>query len=122
MVASEWVPYQSSTFVTPAFPGYVSGHSTFSRAAAVILTELTGDAYFPGGMYEHRVPARALEFDEGPGEEVILQWATYYDAADEAGRSRIFGGIHIEADDFGGRRLGDSIGRLAWETMQPYLR
>mgnify|MGYP001827974887 CR=1 FL=1 len=40
--AVEWVPYQRSTFVTPAFAGYVSGHSSFSRAAAEVLTELTG--------------------------------------------------------------------------------
>ena len=36
--AVEWVPYQRPTFVTPAFAGYVSGHSTFSRAAAEVLT------------------------------------------------------------------------------------
>ena len=35
-----------------------------------------------------------------------LQWATYADAADDAGISRLYGGIHIEADDFAGRRLG----------------
>ncbi|MEX2203566.1 MAG: DUF6851 domain-containing protein, partial [Actinomycetota bacterium] len=34
ILATDWVPYQLATFVTPAFAGYVSGHSTFSRAAA----------------------------------------------------------------------------------------
>ncbi|MGH3019753.1 MAG: DUF6851 domain-containing protein, partial [Gaiellaceae bacterium] len=34
--AVDWVPYQLPTFVTPAFAGYVSGHSTFSRAAAEV--------------------------------------------------------------------------------------
>jgi hypothetical protein len=38
MRAKEWIPYQRRTFVTPAFPGYISGHSTFSRAAAEVLT------------------------------------------------------------------------------------
>jgi len=48
--AREWWPYQRPTFVTPPFAGYVSGHSTFSRAAAEVLCLLTGDDYFPGGM------------------------------------------------------------------------
>ena len=48
--AVDWVPYQRATFVTPAFAGYPSGHSTFSRAAAEVLTAFTGDAYFPGGL------------------------------------------------------------------------
>ena len=53
--AVEWVPYQMSTFVTPAFAGYVSGHSTFSRAAAEVMTAITGDEYFPGGLSEWTV-------------------------------------------------------------------
>src|SRR5205085_11269777 len=45
MLGTEWAPYQRATFVTPAFPGYVSGHSTFSRAAAEVLAAATGSAY-----------------------------------------------------------------------------
>ena len=52
ILAEEWWPYQRPNFVTPPFAGYVSGHSTFSRAAAEVLTLLTGDEYFPGGMGE----------------------------------------------------------------------
>ena len=48
----EWVSYQRRTFVSPAFPGYVSGHSCFSRAGAEVLTELSGSPYFPGGSSE----------------------------------------------------------------------
>src|SRR5262249_45473967 len=40
--AVEWVPYQKRTFVTPAFPGFASGHSTFSRAAAEVMAAFTG--------------------------------------------------------------------------------
>src|SRR5688572_27955774 len=77
------VPYQLRTFVTPAFPGFVSGHSIFSRASAEVLTALTGSAYFPGGLCQY-VAARdsSLTFKLGPTTEVRLQWATYYDAAD----------------------------------------
>src|SRR5262249_16390655 len=50
IVARTWVPYQKNTFVTPAFPGYTSGHSTFSRAAAEVMTAITGSPFFPGGL------------------------------------------------------------------------
>ncbi|MEM7276080.1 MAG: vanadium-dependent haloperoxidase [Actinomycetota bacterium] len=119
ILASEWIPYQRRTFVTPAFPGYVSGHSTFSRAAAEVLTELTGSPFFPGGIGTHIV--EELEFEDGPTEPVELQWATYRDAADEAGRSRIYGGIHVEADDLAGRTMGAEVGRNAWALAVTYL-
>ena len=58
--AVDWVPYQLPTFVTPAFAGYVSGHSTFSRAAAEVMTAFTGDPYFPGGLFEWPFPPGEL--------------------------------------------------------------
>jgi hypothetical protein len=119
--AVDWVPYQRETFVTPAFAGYVSGHSTFSRAAAEVMTAFTGDAYFPGGISHWTTPAGGLGFEAGPSQDVTLQWATYFDAADQAGISRIFGGIHIRADDFAGRRLGSSCGQDAWTLAQRYF-
>jgi hypothetical protein len=118
--AVEWVPFQLPTFVTPAFAGYVSGHSTFSRAAAEVLTAITGSPYFPGGISHWVVPAGSLEVEHGPTQDIDLQWATYQDAADQAGISRIFGGIHVRADDFGGRRLGYECGREAWALAQRY--
>ena len=103
------------TFVTPAFPGYTSGHSTFSRAAAEVLTAFTGSPYFPGGLGEFVARAdRYLTFERGPTTDVHLQWATYYDAADQAGQSRLWGGIHIPADDFMGRKTGSQIGIAAY--------
>lgn len=119
--AVEWVPYQKPTFVTPAFPGYVSGHSTFSRAAAEILTAFTGSEFFPGGIEEYTEPAGDLEFEDGPTEDVTLQWATYADAADQAGISRLYGGIHVRADDFAGRLMGRQVGLAAWEHAQDYF-
>ncbi len=52
ILAGNWWPYQRPSFVTPPFAGYVSGHSTYSRAAAEIMTRLTGSEFFPGGMGE----------------------------------------------------------------------
>jgi len=121
ILATEWVPYQQPTFVTPSFAGYVSGHSTFSRAAAEVLTAMTGSEFFPGGLSEWTKPAGSLEVEAGPTQDVTLQWATYYDAADQAGISRIFGGIHITADDFGGRRMGELCGVAAWDLAQRYF-
>ena len=119
--AVEWVPYQLPTFVTPAFAGYVSGHSTFSRAAAEVLTAFTGSSYFPGGLYEWRLPTGGLLIDDGPSDDVALQWATYFDAADDAGISRLYMGIHISPDDFQGRRLGSTCGKDAWALAQRYF-
>lgn len=112
--AIEWMPYQLRTFVTPAFPGFISGHSTFSRASAEVLTALTGSAYFPGGLGEFVAPRDSyLTFERGPSTDVRLQWATYYDAADQAGQSRLWGGIHVTPDDLIGRRLGSTVGLSA---------
>jgi hypothetical protein len=121
ILATEWVPFQLSTFVTPAFAGYVSGHSTFSRAAAEVLTAFTGTPYFPGGLFEATVPADSLQVELGPSRDVVLEWATYFDAADQAGVSRLYGGIHIAADDFGGRRIGSECGKEAWALARRYF-
>lgn len=116
ILLENWWPYQRPTFVTPPFAGYVSGHSTFSRAAAEVLTALTGDAYFPGGMAEFVAEQNDfLVFEQGPSVEVRLQWATYRDAADQTSLSRIWGGIHPPADDIVGRRMGEVAGLKAWE-------
>jgi hypothetical protein len=119
--AVEWVPYQRPTFVTPAFAGYISGHSTFSRAAAEALAAFTGSPYFPGGLAEWTVAAGELVHEAGPSHDVTLEWGTYFDAADEAGISRLYGGIHISPDDFEGRRLGATCGKAAWALAQRYF-
>jgi hypothetical protein len=109
--AKEWWPYQRPTFVTPPFAGYVSGHSTFSRAAAEVLTLMTGDPFFPGGIGTFTAEAHEfLVFEDGPSQDIELQWATYRDAADQSALSRIWGGIHPPQDDFPGRMMGMTIG------------
>jgi hypothetical protein len=120
--AKAWVPYQRETFVTPAFAGYPSGHSTFSRSAAEVLAAITGSPYFPGGLGEFAVAANSLlQFERGPSVPLTLQWGTYYDAADQAGQSRIWGGIHILADDFGGRMMGAIIGAQVYAKALTYF-
>jgi hypothetical protein len=122
ILAEDWWPYQRPSFVTPPFAGYVSGHSTFSRAAAEVLTALTGDPFFPGGMGEFHAPAdEFLVFEDGPSEDVVLQWATYRDASDQCSLSRIWGGIHPPADDIPGRLMGIEIGVDAFELAEEYF-
>jgi hypothetical protein len=121
ILGTRWVPYQRPTFVTPAFPGFISGHSTFSRAAAEVMAAYTGSVYFPGGLFESRISAGHLGTDQGPSRDVVLQAATYYDAADQAGISRPYGGIHIVADDFAGRRIGSVVGKRAWVLAKRYF-
>ncbi len=121
MRCAEWMPYQRRTFVTPGFPGFISGHSTFSRAAAEVLAYMTGTPYFPGGLAEFTAKAHNyLVFEDGPSQDITLQWATYYDAADQAGQSRLWGGIHIEPDDFGGRKVGQLVGEAAYAKAQSF--
>ncbi|MBK1835295.1 vanadium-dependent haloperoxidase [Roseibacillus ishigakijimensis] len=120
ILAEDWMPYQRSTFVTPAFAGYVSGHSGFSRSAAEVLTLMTGSPFFPGGMGSQTVTAGSLHFEYGPSEDITLQWGTYYDAADQAGISRLYGGIHVAPDDGPGRIMGSRCGLAAWELAKKY--
>ena len=118
ILAANWVPYQLPTFVTPAFQGYISGHSTFSRAGAEVLTAFTGSEFFPGGISGYTIKAGSLKFEAGPTTDIRLEWATYYDAADQAGQSRLYGGIHVQVDDFTGRRIGAECGKEAWTKAQ----
>lgn len=122
ILAENWWPYQRPTFVTPPFAGYVSGHSTYSRAAAEVLTALTGDAYFPGGMSSFAITANEfLVFEEGPSVDMTLQWATYRDASDQTSLSRLWGGIHPPADDIPGRIIGEQIGLDAFALAMQYF-
>ena len=116
ILAEQWWPYQRPSFVTPPFAGYVSGHSTYSRAASVILEKITGSKFFPGGIGEFEISKNDfLVFENGPSVDMKLQWATYKDAADQCSLSRIWGGIHPYIDDIPGRKIGTEIGFDAFE-------
>ncbi len=122
ILSENWFPFQRPSFVTPPFAGYVSGHSTYSRSAAELLTLLTGDEYFPGGMAEFEIKKNEfLVFEEGPSVDFTLQWATYRDASDQTSLSRIWGGIHPPADDIPGRLIGEKIGVDAFHHAVPYF-
>lgn len=119
ILAASWFPYQADTFVTPAFPGYVSGHSCFSRAAAELLSSFCDSPWFPDGIFEIHV--KDLEFDSREFNPVTLQHASFFDASDEAGISRIYGGIHINSDDIQGRWMGSMVGKNAARFAKSYF-
>jgi membrane-associated phospholipid phosphatase len=84
---------------TPPFPSYVSGHSTFSGAAAAVLAKFFGS---------DRIPFTVKS--EGGMRGLTRSFSSFSTAAQEAGRSRIYGGIHWEFDNADGLALGRSMG------------
>ena len=122
ILGENWWPYQRPSFVTPPFAGYVSGHSVYSRTAALVMESLTGSPFFPGGLGEFVCEQNEfLVFEDGPSQDITLQWATYMDASDQTSLSRIWGGIHPPADDLPGRRMGNEIAPEAWHLARLYF-
>ena len=117
---SQWHPYQRLDDPTPPFPEYVSGHSSYSAAAAEVLKRYTGNDDF-GASYS--APVGSSHFEPGitPTQEITLSWLTFSDAADEAGISRLYGGIHFRDADLNGRILGRKVGEAVWNQAQMYI-
>jgi hypothetical protein len=115
-----WVPYQPTTFPTPPFPEHVSGHSTFSAAAAEVLKLFTGSDTFEASFTK---PARSMALEPTlPSTDLTLHWATFTDAADEAGISRVYGGIHFDNANTAGQELGRKVGAQVFEKAQKYWK
>jgi hypothetical protein len=117
---SQWIPYQPSTFPTPPFAEYTSGHSTFSAAGAAILRHWTQSDRF-GASVTFAPGSSVIEPGVTPAASVTLSWATFTDAANEAGISRRYGGIHFKTADLVGRLTGKLIGDQAWLKAQTYF-
>jgi hypothetical protein len=117
MDGSQWIPYQLSTFPTPPFPEYMSGHSTFSAAGAEILKLFTRSDRF-GASVTFAPGSSVTEPGLTPQHAVTLRWATFSEAADQAGISRRYGGIHFELGDLAGRACGRRVARQAWKKAQ----
>jgi hypothetical protein len=133
--AEEWHPYSPATFITPPFPGYPSGHSTASGAAAKTLELFTGSDKFgdvevreAGSLTEAGFPAALIQARDGkPAKgipdtlKVTLKLPTFSATAEMAGISRIMGGYHIQADNIEGLRLGRRVAEYVWPRMQAYF-
>jgi hypothetical protein len=122
ILAKNWWTFQKKTFVTPPFAGYYSGHSTYSRTGAEVLSRITGSDYFPGGMGEFHAPAGTyLQASAGPSVSLDLEWATYFDASDQCSISRIYGGLHPPMDDIPGRKVGKVVGPQAFSKANAIM-
>ena len=116
MDGADWLPYQPASFPTPPFPEFISGHSTFSAAAATVLELFTGRNWF-GASVTFAPGTSAIEPGITPAVPVVLHWDTFTDAANQAGISRRYGGIHFKAADLTGRAVGKAVGFQAWQKM-----
>lgn len=132
--AEEWHPYSPFTFVTPPFPGYVSGHSTVSGACGKVLELFTGSDRFgeverrkAGSMTEADFDCVAIQSRDGKplGKSVLcdveLPLPTFSATADLAGISRVMGGYHVQVDNVEGLALGRKIAAFTWPRIQAYF-
>ena len=112
--------YQGATFVTPSFPEYLSGHSTFSGAAGEVLKRFTGsDAFgltvnFPQG-------SSALEPGLVPAQAASQTFTTFSDAVTSAGFSRLTGGIHFMQGNLDGQAMGRQVGAVVFDKAMTYI-
>jgi hypothetical protein len=133
--ASQWRPYSPATFITPPFPGYPSGHSTASGAAAKLLELFTGSDHCQvvvhrevGELTEKGCPVAEMESVDGkpaqglsPEHNLDLTLSTFSQAAEMAGISRVMGGYHIQSDNSAGLELGRKVASYSWPKYQAYF-
>jgi len=130
-----WIPYSPSTFVTPPFPGYVSGHSTVSAGCAKMLELFTGSDRFgdeeertAGSMTEQGFDCKAMQAVHGKMSDddrltcdVAMKLPTFTATAEMAGISRVMGGYHIQADNVEGLKMGGAVAQYIWPKCQAYF-
>lgn len=134
MHAVDWHPYSPYTFITPPFPGYVSGHSTVSAACARMLELFTGSDNFgatevrhageltePGISCADKQARDGVKADINSDGTVTLPLPTFSATAKMAGISRVLGGYHIQADNIAGLELGDKVANYDWPQIQAYF-
>lgn len=115
ILGETWKPFQVPTFPTPPFSEFTSGHSGFSMAAATVLKRFTGSDKF-GFFYAQEVPLKADPTE--PVTDVVLHWSTFTGAAQQAGESRLYGGIHFYEGNVVGLDLGEKVGNAAYAKAQ----
>lgn len=120
ILATDFITFQRpDADPSPPFAEYVSGHSTFSAAGAEVLYLFTGSDDFGGSV---TFDPGSTQFETGvPYEEITLEWDTFTAAADEAGLSRLYGGIHFEDGDFHGRDLGRKVGADVYDLTLKFI-
>jgi hypothetical protein len=116
-----WIPYQEPGVVTPPFAEYTSGHSAFSGAASQVFNDFAGTTSFRATLAV-TIAKGSSKIESGvPAADTTLSFKSFNEAADQAGLSRRYGGIHFEQADLNGRTLGRQIGDAAWTKAQTYI-
>jgi hypothetical protein len=119
---SAWIPYQEPGVVTPPFAEYTSGHSAFSGASSQVFTRFAGTDVFKAALsVTIAAGSSTIEPKLVPAANTTLSFKSFTDAANSAGLSRRYGGIHFEQGDLNGRTLGSQIGDAAWAKALTYL-
>jgi PAP2 superfamily len=119
MPGEQWSPAQPSTFISPPFAEFTSGHSTFSAAAAEVLLQFTGSDYYDNSYV---VEPGKVGFDPSyPKSRVTLSWNSFTEAANQAGASRLYGGIHFSHGNEFGKSMGRIIGRDVFNKASAYF-
>jgi hypothetical protein len=108
---ASWTPL----LVTPPFPAYTSGHSTFSGASAEVLTAIFGASFSFTSQKDLPTNTAQLPFD--PSKRILRTFGNFYQAAEEASWSRIYGGIHFLFDGTEGLQSGYEVGALVYSSM-----
>lgn len=114
----DWKPYSPETFLCPPFPSYVSGHSCVSGACGEALKLFKGSDEFGSSV---TLVAGALTEPNHLGDTVKIEFPTFSEAANMAGKSRVLGGYHIEADNVAGLELGRQVARHAYEFYLDHI-
>ena len=110
-----WLPY----LATPPFGEYTSGHTGFSAASADILMRFMGTDDYNASVTFGPGSSR-IESGVTPKQRTVLSWATFSEAADQAGLSRRLGGIHFEDADIRSRIMGRQVAMQVWEKAQSH--
>jgi hypothetical protein len=141
-----WLPYQELDFVTPPFPDFVSGHSTFSSTCSRLLSYILEtdvislkNPTITNNIVNYLSPVltnSSVNFCMNdvfiypdtskvqttpyipPLSGVLLNWTNWSDMAKDSGRSRIYGGIHVESSNQAGLFLGRKIGDKLWNIFK----
>lgn len=139
-----WLPYQELNFVTPPFPDFVSGHSTFSSSSAKVFSYLFGtdtinlrNPVINNGILQYLSPvlqnsisnlklndvyilngSSTIQTGLAPDRTINLNWSSWKDMAESSGSSRIYGGIHVESSNQSGLYLGSLIGHSIWLSLK----
>lgn len=95
-VDPQWTPL----VITPPFPDYIAGHTTYAGAAQKVLEHVFG-----------RDPRVTITLTSPTAPGVVQRYTSFKDMADDVVDARVWGGIHWRTSSVRGRTVGETIGR-----------